>query len=107
MNLGAVQRDQSLTRISVPAHMTKLLIVAALFLLLGGPWLAEVGIPPLLAALAGVACGIAAVLRGAQPLPDVSDAPSPGADADAQAVGEKVSYSKNNGIGITDVGGAA
>lgn len=87
--------------------MTRLLIAAAAFLLLGLPWLAQLGVPPLLAALAGVACGIAAVLRGAQPLPQASDAPSPGADADAQAVGHKISHRKHNGIGITDVGGAA
>jgi len=87
--------------------MTKLLIAAAAFLLLGLPWLAEIGIPPLLAALAGIACAIAAVLRGAQPLPAASDAPSRGADADAQAVGEKIAYRKHNGIGITDIGGAA
>lgn len=87
--------------------MTKLLIAAAAFLLLGLPWLAEIGVPPLLAALAGVACGIAAVLRGAQPLPATSGAPSPGADADAQAVGQTISYRKHDGVGITDVGGAA
>jgi hypothetical protein len=87
--------------------MTKLLIAAAAFLLLGLPWLAQIGIPPLLVALAGVACGIAAVLRGAQPLLAASDAPSPGADADAQAVGHTISHRKHNGIGITDAGGAA
>lgn len=88
--------------------MTRILIVAALFLLLGMPWLAEAGIPPLLAALAGVACGIAAVLRGARPLPGGAGmAPSRGADADAQAVGHKINYSRNNGVGITDIGGAA
>ena len=88
--------------------MTKLLIAAALILLLGLPWLAEAGIPPLLAALAGVACGIGAVLRGARPLPGGAGmAPSSGADADAQAVGHKIDHAKHNGIGITDVGGAA
>jgi len=87
--------------------MTKLLIAAAALLLLGLPWLAEIGIPPLLAALAGVACAIAAVLRGAQPLPQASDAPSPRADVDAQAVGDNVGYRKHDGIGITDIGGAA
>jgi hypothetical protein len=88
--------------------MTKLLIAAALILLLGLPWFAEAGIPPLLVALAGVGCGIAAVLRGARPLPgDAGLAPSRGADADAQAVGYKIDHAKRNGIGITDIGGAA
>ena len=87
--------------------MTKVLIAAAAFLLLAGPLLAaEMGIPPLLAALAGVACGLAAAVRAAQPWPESAGAPSPGAEIDAQAVGQQIKY-QNNGIGITDVGGSA
>jgi hypothetical protein len=90
--------------------MTRLLIAAAVFLLLAGPWLAaEAGIPPLLAVLAGVACGVAAAMRGAQPLPAGSGAaPSPGADADArQLANHVVDYAPVRGKGITDLGGAA
>ena len=89
--------------------MNKLLIAAGLLLLLVGPlYFGEIGIPPLFSMLAGVACGVIGIVRGAQPLPSGAGlAPSRGAETDAKLLANHtVDYVPNRGIGITDVGGA-
>ena len=89
--------------------MNKLLWLIAAILIFFGP-IAGVylGIPPVLLPFLGIACGLAAAVRGAQPLLHCDGAPSPGAEADAKILcNTTVNYSRNSGIGITDVGGAA
>jgi len=89
--------------------MNKLLWLIAAILIFFGP-IAGVylGIPPVLLPFLGIACGLAAIVRGAQPLPDGGGAASPGAQADAKILcNTTLDSSPRRGIGITDVGGAA
>ena len=69
-----------------------------------------VGIPPVIVPFSpflGIACGLAALVRGAQPLPQADGPASPGAQADAKILSNTtLDNSPNRGIGIIDVGGA-
>ena len=89
--------------------MNKLLWLIAAILIFFGP-IAGVylGIPPVLVPFLGIACGLVAIVRAAQPLPDAGGPASPGAQADAKVLcNTTLDSSPNRGIGITDVGGVA
>jgi len=116
--------------------MNKLLWLIATLLVFFGP-IAGVylGIHPGILPLLGIVCGLVAIVRGAQPLPDGTSrriavlgdclrtaamvrgaqprpdgdgAASPGAQADAKILcNTTLDSSPHRGIGITDVGGAA
>jgi len=116
--------------------MNKLLWLIAILLIFLGP-IAGVylGIHPGILPLLGIVCGLVAIVRGAQPLPDGTSrriavlgdclrtaamvrgaqprpdgdgAASPGAQADAKILcNTTLDSSPHRGIGITDVGGAA
>jgi len=89
--------------------MNKLLWFIATLLIFFGP-IAGVylGIYPGILPLLGIVCGLAAVVRVAQPLPDGDGAASSGAQADAKILcNATLDSSPHRGIGITDVGGAA
>ena len=88
--------------------MIKLLAVAAILIFFGPIVGVYLGMHPAILPFLGIACGLAAAVRGAQPLLHCDGAPSPGAEADAKILcNATVNYSRNSGIGITDVGGAA
>ena len=89
--------------------MNKLLWLIAAVLIFFGP-IAGVylGIPPVIVPFLGIACGLAAIVRGTQPLPDADGPASAGAQADAKILcNTTLDSSPHRGIGITDVGGAA
>jgi hypothetical protein len=90
-------------------RMNKLLWLIATVLIFFGP-IASVylGIHPGILPFLGIICGLAAIVRGAQPLPDGDGAASAGAQADAKILcNTTLDSSPHRGIGITDVGGAA
>jgi hypothetical protein len=86
-------------------RMNKLLWLIAVLLIFFGPIVGVyLGIHPGILPLSGIACGLAATVRGAQPLPDGDGAVSPGAQADAKILSNTtLDSSPNRGIGITDV----
>jgi hypothetical protein len=88
--------------------MTKLLwLVAAILIFLGPIIGVYVGVHPAILPFLGIICGLAAVVRGAKPLPEGDGSPS-GAEADAKILcNETIDNSTKSDIGITDVGGAA
>ena len=89
--------------------MNKLLWLIATILIFFGP-IASVylGIHPGILPILGIVCGLAAIVRGALPLPDGGGPASPGAQADAKILcNTDLDNSPHRGIGITDVGGAA
>jgi len=89
--------------------MNKLLWLIATILIFFGP-IASVylGIHPGILPLLGVVCGLAASVRGAQPLPDGDGETPAGAQVDAKILcNTTLDSSPHRGIGITDVGGAA
>ena len=89
--------------------MNKLLWLIAAVLIFFGP-IAGVylGIHPGILPFLGIVCGFAAVVRGAQSLPDGDGAASAGAQADAKNLcNTTLDSAPNKSIGITDVGGAA
>jgi hypothetical protein len=89
--------------------MNKLLWLIATLLIFFGP-IAGVylGIHPGILPFLGIVCGLAAIVLGAQPLPDGDGAASAGAQADAKILcNTTLDSSPHRGIGITDVGGAA
>ena len=89
-------------------RMIKLLVVAAILIFFGPIVGVYLGMHSAILPFLGIACGLAAAVRGAQPLLHSDGAPSPGAEADAKILcNTTVNYSRNSGIGITDVGGAA
>jgi hypothetical protein len=87
-------------------RMNKLLWLIATILIFFGP-IAGVylGIHPGILPILGIVCGLAAIARGARPLPHSDGAASPGAQADAKILCNATLDSPNRGIGITDVGG--
>ena len=90
-------------------RMNKLLWLIAALLIFFGP-IAGVclGMYPDILPLLGIVCGLAAIVRGAQPLPDGDGAASPGAQADAKILcNTTLDSSPHRGIGITNVEGAA
>jgi len=88
--------------------MSMLLSVAAILIFFGPIVGVYLGVHPAILPFLGIACGLAAAVRGAQPLPDRGGPPSAGAEADAKILcNTTVNYSPNSGIGITDIGGAA
>jgi hypothetical protein len=89
--------------------MNKLLWLIATILTLFGPIVgAYLAINPGILPILGIVCGLAAIVRGAQPLPDGGGPASPGAQADAKILcNTTLDNSPDRGIGITDVGGAA
>src|SRR5262249_6243101 len=89
-------------------RMRKLLAVAAILIFFGPIVGVYLGMHPAILPFLGIACGLAAAVCGAQPMLHCNGAPSPGAEADAKILcNTTVNYSRNSGIGITDVGGAA
>jgi hypothetical protein len=90
-------------------RMNKLLWLIAALLIFFGPIAGiYLGVHPGLLPILGIACGLAAIVRGAQPLPDGHGAASPGAQADAEILcNTTLDSSPHRGIGITDVGGTA
>jgi hypothetical protein len=89
--------------------MNKLLWLIAVLLIFFGPiGGVYLGIHPGILPFLGIVCGLAAIVRGAQPLPDGDGPASAGAQADAKILGNTtLDNSPKRGIGITDVGGAA
>src|SRR5262245_22825991 len=88
-------------------RMNKLLGLMAALLILFGPIAgAQLGIPPGIFPLLGVACGLVAIVRGARPLPAPGGdgTASAGAQADAQILANtNLHGSRRRGIGITDI----
>ena len=89
--------------------MNKVLWLIATFLIFFGPIVGVyLGIHPGMLPFLGIACGLAAIVRGAQPLPDGDGAASAGAQADAKILCDTtIDSSPDRSIGITDIGGAA
>jgi hypothetical protein len=83
-----------------------LLLIAAILIFLGPIAGVYLGIPPVIVLFLpflGIAPGLAAVVRGAQPLPDADGPASPGAQADAKILcNTTLDSSPYRGIGITD-----
>src|SRR5262249_60610086 len=65
-------------------RMTKLLAVAAILIFFGPIVGVYLGMHPAILPFLGIACGLTAAVRGAQPLLHCDGPPSPGAEADAE-----------------------
>jgi hypothetical protein len=89
--------------------MNKFFWLIAILLFFLGPVIGVyLGIHPGILPLLGIVCGLVAIVRGAQRLPDPDSggAASGGAQADAKILSNTtLDSSPHRGIGITDVGG--
>lgn len=85
------------------SRMNKLLWLIATILIFFGPIAGiYLGIHPGILPILGIVCGLAAIVRGAQPLPDGDGPASPAAEVDAKILCDTaLDNSPRRGIGIT------